>query len=125
MAVGPILPASGTPVRPDPAETDPITLLASLEPEHKEHALLFLSGYAPELFDFILQATEPDPAPRSSWTASPTAQPAASGSECSRPGETAGGTTAATASPAPRPSRLVTSPSSAGAPRQTRMPKAP
>ena len=63
MAVGPILPASGTPVRPDPAETDPITLLASLEPEHKEHALLFLSGFSPELFDFILQATEPDTGP--------------------------------------------------------------
>jgi hypothetical protein len=63
MAVRPILPASGTPVRQHPAETDPVELLASLEPEHKEFALLFLSGFSSEMFSFIIEATEPDTGP--------------------------------------------------------------
>jgi hypothetical protein len=63
MAVRPILPAPGTPVRPDPAEISPSELLASLEPEHKEQALLVLRAFSPELFDFLIRATEPDPLP--------------------------------------------------------------
>jgi hypothetical protein len=60
MAVTFILPASSIPVRQDPAEAhDRLDRLAAIDAEHKEMALMFLSGYAPHVFGDVLDATEP------------------------------------------------------------------
>jgi hypothetical protein len=60
MAVTFILPASSIPVRQDPAEAhDRLDRLAAIDAEHKEMALMFLSGYAPGIFDAVIDATEP------------------------------------------------------------------
>ena len=60
MPVRSILPAPGVPGRQDPAEAhDRLGLLAAIDPEHKEMALAFLSGYAPEVFDAVIDAAEP------------------------------------------------------------------
>jgi hypothetical protein len=60
MALQRILPASGTTSRRVPAQAhDRLDRLAAIDAEHKEMALLFLSGYAPHVFDDVLDATEP------------------------------------------------------------------
>jgi hypothetical protein len=60
MAVPFILPASSVAVRQDLAEArDRLDRLAVIDPEHKEMALMFLSSYAPEVFDTVLGAAEP------------------------------------------------------------------
>jgi hypothetical protein len=60
MPVRSILPASGTTGRRVPAPAhDRLDRLAAIDAEHKEMALLFLSGYAPHVFDDVLDATEP------------------------------------------------------------------
>jgi hypothetical protein len=60
MALRPILPASSTTGRRVPAQPhDRLDRLAAIDAEHKEMALLFLSGYAPHVFDDVLDATEP------------------------------------------------------------------
>jgi hypothetical protein len=63
MPVPFILPASGPTGRriPVPAH-DRLDRLAAIDAEHKEMALTFLSGYAPNVFDDVLDATEPSPA---------------------------------------------------------------
>ncbi|HEX8004935.1 MAG TPA: hypothetical protein VF482_00735 [Trebonia sp.] len=57
MPVHPILPASSTSGRRVPH--DRLDRLAAIDAEHKEMALIFLSGYAPHVFDDVLDATEP------------------------------------------------------------------
>jgi hypothetical protein len=60
MAVTFILPASSIAVRQDLAEArGRLDRLATIDPEHKEMALMFLSSYAPRIFDDALDATEP------------------------------------------------------------------
>jgi hypothetical protein len=60
MALQPILPASGTTGGRVLAQAhDRLDRLAAIDAEHKEMALLFLSGYAPHIFDDVLDATEP------------------------------------------------------------------
>jgi hypothetical protein len=60
MAVPFILPASGASGRQDLAEARRrLDRLAAVDPEHKEMALTFLSGYAPSVLDAALDATEP------------------------------------------------------------------
>jgi hypothetical protein len=60
MALQPILPASDASSRQDLAQAhDRLDRLAAIDAEHKEMALLFLSGYAPHVFDDVLDATEP------------------------------------------------------------------
>jgi hypothetical protein len=60
MALRSILPASGTTGRRVPAPAhDRLERLAGIDAEHKEMALTFLSGYAPDVFDDVLDATEP------------------------------------------------------------------
>jgi hypothetical protein len=60
MAVPFILPASSVAVRQDLTEArDRLDRLAAIDPERKEMALMFLSSYAPEVFDAVLGATEP------------------------------------------------------------------
>jgi hypothetical protein len=60
MAVTFILPAASIAVRQDLAEArDRMDRLAAVDAEHKEMALMFLSSYAPEVFDAALDATEP------------------------------------------------------------------
>jgi hypothetical protein len=60
MALRSILPASGTAGWQDLAEErDRLDRLAAIDPEHKEMALMFLSGYAPDIFDEVLDAAEP------------------------------------------------------------------
>jgi hypothetical protein len=60
MTVTFILPASSVAVRQDLAEArDRMDRLAAIDAEHKEMALMFLSNYAPEVFDAVLDATEP------------------------------------------------------------------
>jgi hypothetical protein len=60
MPVRSILPASGITGRRVPAQAhDRLDRLAAIDAEHKEMALIFLSGYAPHVFDDVLDATEP------------------------------------------------------------------
>jgi hypothetical protein len=60
MAVTFILPASSIAVRQGLAEArDRLDRLAATDPEYMEMALMFLSSYAPEVFDAVLDATEP------------------------------------------------------------------
>jgi hypothetical protein len=60
MALQPILPASGTASRRVPGQVhERLDRLAAIDAEHKEMALMFLSGYAPHVFDDVLDATEP------------------------------------------------------------------
>jgi hypothetical protein len=60
MALNSILPASGTPGRRVIAQRhDRLDRLAAIDAEHKEMALMFLSGYAPHASDDVLDATEP------------------------------------------------------------------
>jgi hypothetical protein len=60
MTLQPILPASCTTGRRVPAQPhDRLDRLAAIDAEHKEMALLFLSGYAPHVFDDVLDAAEP------------------------------------------------------------------
>jgi hypothetical protein len=60
MPVRSILPASGTTSRRVPAQAhDRLDRLAAIDAEHKEMALIFLSGFAPHVFDDVLDATEP------------------------------------------------------------------
>ena len=60
MAVTFILPASSAAFRQNPAQArDRLDRLHAIDPEHKEMALIFLCGYAPDILDAILDATEP------------------------------------------------------------------
>jgi hypothetical protein len=60
MPVPFILPASGTSGRRVIAQRhDRLDRLAAIDAEHKEIALMFLSGYAPGIFDAVIDATEP------------------------------------------------------------------
>ena len=60
MALTFILPASNVAVRQDLAVArDRMDRLAAIDPEHREMALMFLSSYAPSIFDDVLDATEP------------------------------------------------------------------
>jgi hypothetical protein len=60
MPVPFILPASGATGRQDlEAAHDRLDRLAAIDTEHKEMALLFLSGYAPDVYDAVIDATEP------------------------------------------------------------------
>jgi len=60
MALRPILPASGTISRRVTVQAHGrLDRLAAIDVEHKEMALMFLSGYAPHVFDDVLDATEP------------------------------------------------------------------
>lgn len=60
MSVPFILPASGATGRQDLAEArGRLGRLAAIDAEHKEMALMFLSGYAPDIFDAVIDATEP------------------------------------------------------------------
>jgi hypothetical protein len=60
MPVRSILPAPGIPGRQDLVEAhDRLALLAAIDPEYKEMALAFLSGYAPEVFGAVIDAAEP------------------------------------------------------------------
>ena len=54
-----ILPAASIAIGQDLATHDRLGRLASIDDEHKEMALMFLSSYAPEAFDAVIDATEP------------------------------------------------------------------
>jgi hypothetical protein len=77
MPLQSILPASSAPGWQDPAEAhDRLGRLASIDPEHKEMALMFLSGYAPSVFDDVLDATEPvTPEPVTGYSLADDAEP--------------------------------------------------
>jgi hypothetical protein len=60
MTVRSILPASGHDVSRDLTRAhDRLDRLAVMDPEQKDMALQFLSGYTPEIFDAVLDFTEP------------------------------------------------------------------
>ena len=77
MPVSLILPACRFPGKQDLAKAhDRLSLLAAIDPEHKEMALMFLSGYAPDIFDAIIESTEPVPAePVTGYTLGDDAEP--------------------------------------------------
>ena len=58
MALRSILPTSSTTSRRIPAH-DRLDRLAAIDAEHKEMALTFLSVYAPDVFDTVIDTTEP------------------------------------------------------------------
>jgi hypothetical protein len=77
MALNSILPASGTAGRRVITQShDRLDRLAGIDPEHKEMALMFLSGYAPGIFDDVLDATEPiTPEPVTGYSLADDAEP--------------------------------------------------
>jgi hypothetical protein len=77
MPLPAILPASSPIGRRVIAQAhDRLDRLASIDPEHKEMALMFLSGYAPDIFDDVLDATEPiTPEPVTGYSLADDAEP--------------------------------------------------
>ena len=77
MPVPFILPASSAISRRVRAEArDRLDRLAATDAEHKDMALMFLSGYAPDTFTDILDATEPvTPKPVTGYSLADDAEP--------------------------------------------------